>query len=281
MLRGTVSIMLRGIAGHASTLLSNNTSTLLSNNTSTLLSKQARNDIKQAIWETILHRISPEEKSWIDKIEQIRKHFSINSTQVSVIDYGAGAPDSSRSEEEMLKGTTSISKYSDICKGSKPELWALLLFKLVRKIQPEFAVELGTCIGISAAYQSAAQHLNGKGRLITIEGSESIANIAQNNLESLNLNNIEIICGKFKNVLPEIFAKTSGIDYVFIDGHHDEKATIEYFELFLPHLSSGALLIFDDISWSKGMKRAWKIIRNNSAVSFSADLKMIGICKIN
>jgi predicted O-methyltransferase YrrM len=236
------------------------------------------NKIRQAISETVFNRINLEEKIRISRIEQVRKQFTGNPTPVTILDFGAGNPNSNRSDEEMAKGTTSTTTYGDICTGSKPALWALLLFKLIRKIQPELAIELGTCIGISAAYQSSAMHLNGKGRLITIEGSETIAVIAKKNIESLHLSNVEILCGTFKEVLPEVFVKTPSIDFAFIDGHHDEQATIAYFELLLPHLSTGALVVFDDISWSSGMRRAWEKICKHPAVTFAIDLKVLGIC---
>jgi len=241
-------------------------------------SEVSASKIERAIWETIHHKISLEEKIWINRIEQIRKQFAGNPTPVTVLDYGAGNPDSRRSEEEMAQGMASTTTYGEICLGSKPALWALLLLKLIRAIQPELAIELGTCIGISAAYQSVAQLLNGKGRLISIEGSEAIAGIAKKNLESLRLDKVEILCGTFNEVLPGILEKTAAVDYVFIDGHHDEQATIAYFELLLPYLSSGAVLVFDDISWSSGMRRAWEKISKHSAVTFAVDLKMLGIC---
>ena len=234
--------------------------------------------IKQAISETINNNINSEEKEWISRIEKIREQFAGNPTPVTIIDFGAGNPDSQRSDEEMAQGKASYTTYGEISLGSKPALWALLLFKLIREIQPETAVELGTCIGISATYQSVAQQLNGKGRLISIEGSEAIACLAKKNIESLNLKNVEILCGTFNNILPNVFKKYSPLNYVFIDGHHDESATILYFEMLLPHLSSGAILVFDDISWSDGMRRAWKKISKHSAVKFAVDLKMIGIC---
>jgi len=237
-------------------------------------------NIKQAISETIHHRMNPVEKYLINRIEKVRKQFANDPTPVTIIDFGAGDPDSRRSEEEMTQGAASTTTYGEICMGSKPALWALLLFKLIRRMKPETAVELGTCIGISAAYQSAALQLNGKGRLITIEGSEAISVLAKSNLESLNLNNVEIHCGTFKDILPEVFAKTSALDYVFIDGHHDEQATIAYFELLLPHLSPCALLVFDDISWSSGMRRAWEKISKHPSVLFSVDLKELGICQM-
>lgn len=238
------------------------------------------NKIKQAIQDTIHHRNDPEEKAWIIQIEKIREKFTNNQTPISILDFGAGNPDSRRSNEEMVQGSAFTTTYGEICLGSKPALWALLLFKLTRMIQPELIIELGTCIGISAAYQSAAQKLNGKGRLISIEGSEAIANLAKKNIESLQLDNVEILCGTFKEVLPQIFAETAAADYVFIDGHHDEQATIAYFEWLLPYLSPGATLIFDDISWSEGMRRAWDKICKHSAVSFYVNLNMLGICQM-
>ena len=237
-------------------------------------------EIKQAIQETINNQISPEEKVWISRIEQIRDQFTGNPTQVTIHDFGAGNPDSQRSEEEMTQGITSTTTYGEISLGSKPARWALLLFKLIRAVQPELAVELGTCIGISAAYQAAAMQLNGKGGLISIEGASEIAVLAEKNFQALGLKNGKVLCGTFKEVLPEIFAYSSALDYVFIDGHHDEQATVDYFELLLPHLSPGALLVFDDISWSGGMRKAWDKISKHPAVLFSIDLKMLGICQM-
>jgi len=236
--------------------------------------------MKQAIRDTIHNKINPEEKDWITRIEQIRKQFTANPTPVTILDFGAGNPNCQRSEEEMKQGAVSTTTYGEICLGSKPALWALLLFKLIRAIQPEIAIELGTCIGISAAYQSAAMLLNEKGHLISVEGSEAIADLAKKNLESLRLKNVEIRCGTFQEVLPEIFAKISVVDYIFIDGHHDEKATVAYFEAALPHLSPNALLVFDDISWSSGMRRAWEKISKHPTVTLALDLKMLGICQI-
>jgi len=50
------------------------------------------------------------------------------------------------------------------------------------------------------------------------------------------------------------------VDFIFIDGHHDEQATKDYVTMVLPFLASQAVAIFDDINWSEGMKRAWSSI---------------------
>ena len=238
----------------------------------------ATSKVHRALKETIYNRTDSEEKDWIARIEQIRKQFAGNPTPVSIVDFGAGNPCSQRSDEEMAQGAIHSTTFGEICTGSKPAFWSLLLFKLVKAFRFETVIELGTCIGISAAYQSAAQQLNGKGCLITIEGSNAIAGLAKQNIESLRLNNATVVCGKFKDVLPKILKENQPVDSVFIDGHHDEHATWDYYQMLLPYLSSGALLIFDDISWSEGMRRAWEKIRKDQHIALAVDLKMLGIC---
>ena len=71
------------------------------------------------------------------------------------------------------------------------------------------------------------------------------------------------------------------LDYVFIDGHHDENATVSYFTKIKPYLSDKSVMIFDDISWSEGMIRAWNTIIGDESVKVSLHLGSIGLCIID
>gem|GEM_PF-6245102 len=42
-------------------------------------------------------------------------------------------------------------------------------------------------------------------------------------------------------------------------------------------LSEQAVLVFDDISWSRGMKRAWKVIETDDRVMISLNLTKLGV----
>ena len=44
-----------------------------------------------------------------------------------------------------------------------------------------------------------------------------------------------------------IISEIKPIDFVFIDGHHEEGATLNYFKIIAPSLSYYAILGFDDI----------------------------------
>jgi predicted O-methyltransferase YrrM len=110
-----------------------------------------------------------------------------------------------------------------------------------------------------------------------MEGCPQTANIASENLKVLNAENVEIKVGDFNDNLPSILKKESEIDFVFIDGNHQEKATINYFETLLPKVHENTMIIFDDIYWSRGMQNAWKKIKQHPQVTLTIDLFWIGL----
>ncbi|MFA6200265.1 MAG: class I SAM-dependent methyltransferase [Bacteroidales bacterium] len=240
--------------------------------------KRLAKSLKHAIQEK---ELSQEERGWIENIEKIRENIDKNTSEIEVIDYGAGNPEDNRSKEEMYKGFINKCRVCDMNIASKPPFWARVLFTLIREFQPQTSVELGTCLGISSAYQASAMLINKKGKLITMEGSPELVKISQKHLDSLGISNVEIIEGRFQDNLLEVLEKNKPIDYVFIDGHHDEKATIEYYNTFLPYLSDETVLVFDDISWSKGMTNAWNTIIKDQQIKIAINFKVIGICIIN
>jgi predicted O-methyltransferase YrrM len=140
---------------------------------------------------------------------------------------------------------------------------------------------MGTAVGISTAYQTAALKLNGHGALVTLEGAASLADIARNNFQQLGLDAAEVVVGKFHDTLPMVLTDRRPVDYVLIDGDHDGQTTLGYFEQILPFLAETALLVFDDIAWSEGMKRAWTAIAGDKRVSVAVDLGNVGLCVID
>lgn len=234
--------------------------------------------VGQAIVETWDRRLDSSERGWVERIEALRRELEADVTEIEYIDYGAGAPDSERTRQEASAGITRQVRIGEVCRtGSKPPLWCLLLFKLVRRLQPGVCLELGSCLGISAAYQAAALELNQRGKLISLEGSPALAERARRHLERLGLGRAGIVAGRFQDTLDSVLSSHRPVDYAFIDGHHDEQATGAYFAAITAATAQPALLVFDDIEWSAGMRRAWQRIAADPAVSLSIDLHQIGI----
>lgn len=241
--------------------------------------------IAQVLQRTFNETLTPDEQKWVTGIEALRTQLNNDLTKLTLKDYGAGNPKQQRSQAEMSAGIEAQATISQVCKASKPRFWALILFYLVREFKPTTAIELGTCLGISAAYQAAAHTINDQGndqgRILTLEGDPSLATLAEQNLRGLGLDRAQVICGRFQDTFNPILQDNQPIDYAFIDGHHDENATVSYFESLIPYLGHKAIVVFDDISWSAGMKHAWQRIKGNENVKFWLDMQKMGICLIN
>lgn len=222
---------------------------------------------------------SSEEKDWMEKIESLRSELSVSPSEVLIVDYGAGSPDSKLAAEEMHRGRVVRRTVGEVCRvASLQPKWAGLLFRLVREYRPTVCLELGTALGISTAYQAGALELNHHGRILTLEGAESLAALARENFDRLGLGRVEIVVGPFQDTLQNVLDQNGAIDYAFIDGHHDESATLRYFRQIRPHLTDGAILVFDDISWSPGMRRAWSSIKSDKSLRACIDLVRVGVC---
>ena len=234
-----------------------------------------------ALQETLNNILTTQEYQAISTIEK-RRSFLLNSREeITVIDYGSGSPYSKRTTEEMEKGVKSRVSVSKITTASKPKFWATLLFKLVRQLRPMSCVELGCCVGISASYQAAALDINSYGAVVTLEGSDEIARLAEETFANIGAKNVSVVTGPFHKTLSDVLERTKPIDLFFNDGHHDHDAVIEYFNKVMPYLSDASIIIFDDISWSSGMRKAWAKIESDERVSASIDLHETGIALID
>lgn len=226
--------------------------------------------VARALETTLAHDVTAEEASWVRRIEAIRRELCA-SKQPLVAE---------RSPAARQRGKDPT--VGDVChRASKSPLWALLLLKIVRELRPACCLEMGTCLGISAAYQAAALAINGRGSLITLEGAANRAAIARRTFERLGLDNVQLAEGSFRDTLGEVLARSDRFEYVFVDGHHKRDATLSYFEQILPHLADRAIMVFDDISWSQEMKEAWCAIRTDPRLARCIDLRAIGICAID
>lgn len=237
--------------------------------------------LARAISATLADDADAEERRWVDQIEELRRRLTSSNEELTLVDFGAVSPEEDLSEVEMARGVEVTRTVGEICRSaSKPPRWAFLLFKLVRELRPDSCVELGTSLGISAAYEAAALELNQHGSLVSLEGAEPIAARARENLAGLGLSRAQIVTGRFQDTLDTVLRDHAPVDYAFVDGHHDRDATVAYFEQFMPALAPNALLVFDDISWSNGMKEAWTKIRTDSRIGLSVDLFKVGICAL-
>lgn len=197
-------------------------------------------------------------------IEQLRVRLLKDNRKVEVEDLGAG----SRS------GGSRQRRISEIARSAlKPPRLAQLLFRLASYYRPQTILELGTSLGLTTCYFSRALP---NARVITIEGSPQIASIAAENFHTLNCDNIKPVTGNFDERLPAVLADHTHVDLAYVDGNHRYTPTIKYFHQLLESSHEHAILVFDDIHWSREMERAWEEIKAHPSVAYTIDIFFLG-----
>lgn len=195
------------------------------------------------------------------RIEQRRRELLLDRRRIMLHDFGTG-----HSGERRISdiAATSLSDRSS----------AQLLFKLVNFLQPETIVELGTSLGVTAAYLASP---SAQARVVTFEGSETVTAVAEETFRRLGLQRVEVVTGYIDTTLPVFLQGCQQVDFAFIDANHTEDATVRYFELLLPKCHERSVLVLDDIHYSAGMGRAWQRIKQHDAVTATFDLYGMGI----
>jgi predicted O-methyltransferase YrrM len=197
-------------------------------------------------------------------IEDLRQHLLKDQTSLTIEDMGAGS----------VYATTHSRTVAAIAKhAAKSPRLGQLLFRVAQYYQPMTILELGTSLGLSAAYLAAGVP---QGHVFTLEGSPAIAEAAGRNLRSLALD-ATVVTGNFDEQLMPLLKSLPPIDLAFVDGNHRREPTLRYFNTLLRHSAHPSALIFDDIHWSEDMETAWTQIKNDPRVYLTIDLFFIGI----
>ena len=223
-------------------------------------------------------RLAPEERRWIERIEQRRAELAACEapTDAGFEPRAAGMPEWART----FDGTYALSGISVMF--SIPHDWGRLLMRLVRELSPHSCLELGTGFGISAAYQAAALELNGAGRLLTLDAAREWEAIAREGFSRLGLEGrVGFRPGHIADTLAAAAEEIAPVDFAFFDAEHQREPTLEYFELLLPWLSERAVVVFDDIGFPAQMRQAWREIKQHERVLAAVGLGRIGIVTIS
>lgn len=202
-------------------------------------------------------------ESQFQPIVSLRKKLNADTRAIQVTDLGAG----SRVHQSPTRTIKSIVKHS-----AKNDKMGRLMYRLSVHLPAVKMLELGTSLGLTTAYLAHA-----KVPVISIEGCPEITEIARQNFLQLGLENIELINGNFDEQLAPVLDKHPDINLVFIDGNHSYEATIRYYLELKNKLRSPMAIIFDDIYWSAGMKKAWNEIVADPENQITIDLYHLGL----
>lgn len=155
---------------------------------------------------------------------------------------------------------------------SKPCRQAVAIAEVAAYVNEGSILELGTAFGTTTM---AIRFANANRKIITVEG---VAEIAAYSKETLSFDsNTEIIIGRFADVVPELAKSGEKFGMVFIDGHHSRRPTLDYLEMLQPALAEKALVVIDDIYYSKDMFQCWQELKSHADFQVKLDFFYFGL----
>lgn len=195
--------------------------------------------------------------------DKAQKQVLSSDEILKVEDFGAG----SKVFKSNLRPVSKIAQHVSISRKR-----ARLMVRLIDYLSVKKALELGTSIGLGSLSIAAS----GQAKLKSMEACTATSEFAKNLFEKFQFTGITCINSTFAEGLSRLSSEEK-YDLVFIDGHHDGEATLNYFESLLKHKHNDSLFIFDDIHWSASMEIAWEQIKAHEEVQVSIDTFQWGL----
>jgi predicted O-methyltransferase YrrM len=157
-----------------------------------------------------------------------------------------------------------------------------LLFRIASWMKPGMILELGTGLGVSTLYlASGLEHKSGPeavdGQVHTIEGDASRAAFSKQLFKLYVPNSVQLHVGDVDEQLQVVMPELTGRFLAFVDANHRQEATVRYLRILVDRAGKEALIVMDDIYWSRGMYRAWREVISWPEVRVSIDLFHMGI----
>ncbi len=179
--------------------------------------------------------------------------------KITIEDHGAGS--------KFLRNTRVI---KSIAKASSSKgKYGRLLYRLSNYYKPKRILEFGTSLGIGTMYLALG---NKKSEVVTVEGCSATFEIAKEDLPQ----NVQAIRSTFDDFLKTLDS-TQKFDLIFIDGHHDGKALLDYLNRLEAVIHDDTFILLDDIRWSDSMLSAWKQIVESEKYHVTIDFFRIGL----
>ncbi len=200
-----------------------------------------------------------------DKIRDL--HLGLRRDRKMLKADGPGAPSRIRTA-----GERSVRSFT---RGSSVSLkYGALLCRFSRWFRPDVILELGTGIGISTMYLSWGSPDT---PVHTIEGNRDRADFSSRLFKRSGLPAVQVHVGEIGEVLERLTGEVGGRMLVFLDGNHRYDPTLGYLRWIVKQAGEEAIVILDDLYWSKGMHRAWKEVLAWPEVRMSIDLFQMGV----
>jgi predicted O-methyltransferase YrrM len=193
-------------------------------------------------------------------INELTRSLRNNDQVITISDFGAGS-----------RKMGNERKISAIFKNSSSHgTYGTLLYQIAKHYKPSTVLEFGTSLGVGTTYLALG---NPSAQITTLEACKETRKCA---LQHLGENDkIESILSTFDEYLNTKLERE--FDLVFVDGHHDGDALLDYMDRLSSITNDETIFILDDIRWSNSMFDAWQQIINDDQYHLTIDHFRVGI----
>jgi predicted O-methyltransferase YrrM len=221
--------------------------------------------------------VPPEAQALADQIERWRAQLS-RRTDVYRYAYDESAAGLTRWPDDAVRGDgEEVSLRWLASAASVPAQWGVFLHLCAAAAGARTVLELGAGTGMSGAYLATAASVES---FVTLEGSPPLARVAAETLAAVT-DRGTVVQGRFEVELPRALAGLCNgggrLDFAYVDGHHEEAATLRYVDTLRPYLQRGSIVVLDDIRLWRGMWAAWRRASSLPAVAAAVDTGRFGI----
>ena len=193
-------------------------------------------------------------------LREYESKLKSNNSKILIQDFGAGSRKlgSERKINQIYKTSSSKGKFGK------------LLYQLNSYLEFNNVLEFGTSLGIG----TMNLHLgNPTSKIISLEACPETHRFTSSQLNQFS--NIQLLNQTFDKFLNE--SQNHKFDFVFIDGHHDGEALLNYLEKLKPLTHSETIFLLDDIRWSQSMFDTWNKIIEDKNYNLTIDLFRMGL----
>ncbi len=201
-----------------------------------------------------------------DNVEKYRNELENCFDNINILDKGAGS--------RIMNSDVRI--VSDIVKrSSTSEDFGVLYQKIIKKFEINSVLELGTSLGVGTMYFALSEN---QPQITSIDACPETINFTKRKFESKGIKNVTFINDTFDNVFNNKILAGKKFDLIFIDGNHQSKGVLFYYDYISKKLASEkCIYIIDDINWTADMYNAWKTICKKNATNLTLNLGRMGL----
>ena len=157
--------------------------------------------------------------------------------------------------------------------------YGALLFRLVNFFKCRTVLQIGGSTGLIGLY--LALPLRKSCDCFVLEERKGLLENIQTFVNIHSLNNMYTMEGDYSVSLKDIRSKTETLDFIFINTMGNAKKTHEAIGLVETFIFPDTVMVIDNISTDREMKKLWKELKSRQDVRMTIDLLSLGLVFFN